>query len=305
MRQFFAAVCVLGLLVSLSAQANEEEAAAETPPAVQVEDSVDPAPEPAAKPAPVETPPPPPPPAPAPADQAPKTLRVAVYDFELAGVKPRAARVVTDSVVAEIRKLEGVVVIGMDEIRKLLDFEAQKALLGCDDDSCLSEIADALGADILVVGRLSRLNENLVAEDGEEFLAAVGPAIKKLFPNKPLRAGMVRGVDEEMALRLNPPPLPQWVFWTGAALTGAGLAATGTFLALNLSAAATLDRLKEDASTGAAPGDFPALEEQTRITNTYGYGTAMAGGVALGLGLATGASAIWTDWKGYQEIDLE
>jgi hypothetical protein len=260
--------------------------------------------------------------------KASKTPRIAVTDFELSGVRERAGRVVSDSVVAEVRKLDGVVVIGMDEIRRMLDFEAQKVLMGCEDESCLSEIAQALGADILVTGRLSRLNEQhffvmqrmdptaaavtarinqpLVAEDGEEFLAAVGPAGKKLFPEYGLKKGMKRGVDAEMALRLNPPPLPIWVFWSGVAVSGAAAAVAGTFFALNVNAAATAEDLREEAQNNdQEPTTWEPFRRQAELANSYGYAAVGTAGLALGLGLATGAAAVWTDWLGYQEIDLE
>ena len=62
-----------------------------------------------------------------------------------------------DSLLAELRKLERVSVIGMDEVRAMLDIEAQKQALGCDDDEgCLAEIAGALGAPADIIG-LARL----------------------------------------------------------------------------------------------------------------------------------------------------
>src|SRR5262249_9623260 len=93
---------------------------------------------------PVALPPPPvveapPPPAPAPEppkEPARKIERVAVYDLEVTDVEPRVARIVTDSVVAELRKLNGLSVVSMDEVRAMLQHESNKQLLGCTDASC-------------------------------------------------------------------------------------------------------------------------------------------------------------------------
>jgi hypothetical protein len=136
----------------------------------------------------------------------------------------------------------------MDEVRRMLDLEAQKQILGCgEEQSCLADIAGAVGADVLIVGGIVDLNgervvglkrieqksasvtqqvsQRLQVQGGEEVLALVGPAIEQLFPDLPLRDGETRGVAPELALRLNPPPLPL------GALVGAGVATGGALLA--------------------------------------------------------------------------
>ena len=45
-----------------------------------------------------------------------KALRVAVYNLELQGIDNTIGTVVTDSLIAEIRKLQGISAIGMDQI---------------------------------------------------------------------------------------------------------------------------------------------------------------------------------------------
>src|SRR5690606_31599491 len=118
-----------------------------------------------------------------------------------------------------------------------------------------------LGADILIIGGLATLNEQsilglkrvdqrsarveaqvtrtLAAADGEEFLAALGPVVAELFSERELREGAERGVDPQMAVRLNPPPLPVWSFWSAVVVTGAaaaGTAVAGAFWGLNQAA---------------------------------------------------------------------
>lgn len=189
---------------------------------------------------------------------ATRFLRVAVYDLAVDGVEPRVGRFVTDAIVAELRKLDGVSVVAMDEVRAMLAHEAAKELVGCTEGpSCLSEIGDALGVDELVVGNLAvvgsvsvvtlrridqanakavgAISKRLAPAQGEEFLAEVGPSVEKMFKDKPLRTGAVRGVPPAETRRLNPPPLSPWMpAVTGAAGmivlaagAGAGLAALG------------------------------------------------------------------------------
>lgn len=59
-----------------------------------------------------------------------RPLCLAVYDLDGAGIEPHVGRVVTSSVVEELRKLQRVSVISMDEVRAMLDREAQKQLMG-------------------------------------------------------------------------------------------------------------------------------------------------------------------------------
>jgi hypothetical protein len=290
--------------------APDEAPAAEAPPAPP---AVAPAPAPEPEPAPE------PKPEPEPEPEARSILRVAVYELDRSGIDERTTRVVTDALLAEVRKLEGISAISMDEIRAMLDLEAQKQVTGCDDDSCLAEIADALGVDALVIGSLSVVgderviglrridqraakvvssyNQRLVPTNGEEFLAAIGPAVEELFPEHELRRGKTRGVAEEIALAINPPPLQPWVFWTtagtsGALAIGAGMAAVVNGAAL-LSWQATVRRSRnapatlDDFAGAEAAGNASAVAAWTLL--------AASGAVAAGAGVA----ALFTDWEGY------
>lgn len=266
-----------------------------------------------------------PPPAPAPrsADEGPTLkplVRVAVQDLAVTDVDARVAQVVADSLLVELRKLEGVSVIGMDEVRAMLDQEAARQMTGCDDASCLADIAGALGAEILVVGSLARVGDEhvfglrriqqaearvvgtvsrrLVAEDGEEFLAAIGPAVAELFPDYALRPGKERGVAEEEALRLNPPPLDPWAFYVAAGASGLVLSLGSTALLLNLVLGGyyrlvTLPGLEKN------PGTWASLQGQQLLINaTLGASAVLLGGAVL---LAAGAGGLYpfVDWQGY------
>lgn len=196
----------------------------------------------------------------APAAVAPsqrRVLRVAVLDPRVTGEVPRRARAALEQALTpELRKVEGLAAINSQEIVDLLGAERQKQLLGCSEDatSCMEELAGAVGADELVtidltlVGRTYALTARRLdtskakvlqthlsqfeQRDGEELLAIVGPTVAALYPERALRAGAVRGVEAEVIRRLNPPPLPRWVFFTTLGLAlGAG-AASGGFYAL-------------------------------------------------------------------------
>ena len=263
-------------------------------------------------------------PAPEPAPErdasARKVLRIAVYDLESESVDARTAQVVTESLLFELRKLQRVSVIGFDEIRAMLDLEAEKAAMGCDEaDSCLAEIADALGADVLVTGTLARVGEDHVfglkaldqrsaqagatfnkvfrAGDGTGFLAELGPAVETLFPEIPLRAGETRGVDEEAARRLSPPPLPAWVFWSGAG-TSAGLL-VGALVAGAFQVAA-YGQFQELAARSASEDVSGALlvESGSTAQTAEALGWSLLGASVV-VGALTAVSFPLTDFQGY------
>jgi hypothetical protein len=185
---------------------------------------------------------------------APPVERVAVYEVQVSDVRDRVGPVLTASIVSELCKLQGLSVIGIDEVRAMLDHEAEKQLVGCADDSCLAAIAAALGVDTIVVGSAARVGDQHVCglrriaqheakvvaqvqqrlemDNGEEFLGVVGPAVEALFPERSLKPGATRGVAPDLAVRLNPPPLDPWAFWTGVGVTTGAIGAASVITVL-------------------------------------------------------------------------
>jgi hypothetical protein len=246
-------------------------------------------------------------------------LRVAVLDTRATGDVPsRALAVWNQSLVPEVRKLEGVSAIGMAEIRDMLGFEYQRQVLGCQaDDQCLAEIAGALGVDELVTADLvlnartyalslrrvdlrkarvvSSFDRTFAMRDGEELLAIVGPAVEGLFPDRSLRAGKARGVEPATIRRLNPPPLPRWVFWTTGAAAALALGGAGVSHALASDARDEYDRLVESALVVAVPAsDLEAAADRVHSRESTRNVLLFTG---LGLGVAAGVEALFTDWR--------
>jgi len=250
--------------------------------------------------------------------------RIAVYDLKLDAIEPSIGTVVTDSVLAEVRKLEGISAIGMKEIREMLSHEAEKQMFGCEsEDSCLAEIGGALGVDFLVTGSLSKAAEShvmslrlidqeharvtgavqrrLKAGSGQEFLLAVGPSIEELFPGRPVREGAKRGVPDEVALRLDPPPLPTWSFWTAAGTTVGAAAVGGLFGILARSAQGDYNDLAAQSQQTTIEGRVlkDKSKSVSRNNNT-------ANGLFITAGVLAVTSAIvylFTDWEGYADSE--
>jgi hypothetical protein len=268
--------------------------------------------------------------APPPAPAAPKlkqALRLAIPDVKVTGeLPPRQLALLESSLLAEVRKLEGVSAIGMGEIREMLSFEYQRQMLGCAaDEACLAEIGGALGTDemvhssVIIEGntanfsmkrinmRTARVvgshNKRLTRANGEELLGAVGPAIQELFPDRQLRAGFTRGVDKAVALRLNPPPLPKWPFYaTAATAVAAGVAAAGMGYLSN-DAKNQYNSLAQRALTESVPGaQLKDLENTAKSRASSANILLIAAGT---LGAAAGVEALFTDWHGYRaQVDV-
>jgi hypothetical protein len=296
---------MLALSLVLSAQAPETAAAPEAEEVIAPEAEVEPEVE-----------------APAPVvEEEQRALRVAVADIDAADIEDKLKVVFLDSLLAELRKLDRVSVIGMDEVRAMLDMEAQKQAIGCgEEESCLAEIAGALGADVMVIGGIAKVGEEKIVSlkrveqreakvsqqysqrlkdiGGEELLAAIGPSVEALFPDRELRAGMERGVAPELALRLNPPPLPPWAFWTTVGVAGGATALSGiTALWWGAAQADYSDFVAGATEPGGVDGAEVVKREGNLVAAEVTTWTLL--GIGVVAGAAAAASVPLVDWQGH------
>jgi hypothetical protein len=107
----------------------------------------------------VAKPPPPPPacpeppPAPPPPPR-PSTVRVMLPDLEVAPRFETTRAALGQIVAEEAGRVKGYELLSAADVRAVLDQEAGKQLVGCDDNSCLAELAEAMDAELLVSGRV-------------------------------------------------------------------------------------------------------------------------------------------------------
>lgn len=243
--------------------------------------------------------------------------RIAVYRLEGGGIDERVLDVLTDSVVKELRKLERVTVVGMDEIRAMLDLEAQKQVLGCTDVSCVAEIAEALGVDEVVIGnvavvgatisfglkRIDQKNATTIGQhasrldstDPADVLVQIGPAVQELLPDVPLRAGATRGVPPEVAARIHPPPLDPWVFWSVAGSAGVVTLGGVGFTLINAMSYSSATQKLDASATGPAASGAALAVDRTALQQSF-VGLTACYVAALVLGAGAGVVALFTDW---------
>lgn len=138
----------------------------------------------------------------------PAEKRIAVMEMVVeGGADPVIGRQLTNRLAEALAARPKTKVIAPDDVRALLEKEAQRQLLGCSDERCLAEIGGALGADVLVQGRVSKIDNGYAVSlalvdatkadslgrvnetwQGEPLglLELVGPMIERAFePNLP------------------------------------------------------------------------------------------------------------------------
>lgn len=195
-------------------------------------------------------------------------------------------RTLTDLITIETGREKAVASVSGAELRNLVKLEGEKALMGCDEDSCLAEIAGALGARFVLSGRVSSIGaikvlqmsifdattataisrEAAKAEDIAGFVDAIGPAVKTLLG--PVRALLL---EEEKAAK------------EAAAKAAAAKAKdddgveTSTAAVSNVEPAQASPAIADDAD----PYATPAIETDASAEEAGGGGLAIFSGVSL------------------------
>jgi hypothetical protein len=140
-------------------------------------------------------------------------------------------------------------------------------------------------------------NQRLKPGKGEEFLLAVGPAVKELYPSLDLKPGVQRGVADEVVMRLHPPPLPRWAFLTTTGVAaGLGALGAGTLYVAQMKA----QDYNDYAARGVPPNQpidgtvLASKRDDATKWKDIGLGLAIGAGVVI---VAAGIEALFTDWN--------
>ncbi len=95
--------------------------------------------------------------------EEPKRERLLVLDFQATeGVEAAMVNIAHDRFIATVSGINRFELATSNDLRMMLQTEQQRQLLECADDSCMAEIAGALGARYLSRGRLSLLDKDVV-----------------------------------------------------------------------------------------------------------------------------------------------
>ena len=157
-------------------------------------------------------------------------LKIAVIAFAASGVDPTVANSVTESVTAEVAVRGYFDPMSSTEMQTILGVERQKQLMGCGEDTCMSELAGALGAPYVMSGSLVKLEGvfqlNLQVIDSRKA-TTIGRSTKLAKDFESLRFQIPYAVAEACGTPLPPAPsrvLPYTMIGVGgAAVIGGGV----------------------------------------------------------------------------------
>jgi len=227
------------------------------------------------------------------------TCRAAVLDLAPGeGITTERARSLTEVVTAEVGAHLGCAVLSRAEIEALMDFEVSRQAGGCDTDSCIAELGEALGVSRLVLGTVQRVDDDvlislrLVDMEGMHVLRRVTDATRRDDALLPFVGWLARRLvlDDATAgprpvddTRVVQRRMSGWrlAAWSGVVGGGAvlGLGGLGGLLSLGVNEALT--GLKTARVTDAS-----------RVATLEEAGPWLAGGANLGLYVGVGLAAV-------------
>lgn len=157
-------------------------------------------------------------------------VKIAVLAFSASGVDATVAAAVTESVTAEVAVRGYFDPMSSAEIQTLLGVERQRALLGCGEENCMTELAGALGAPYVMSGSLVKMEGvfqlNIQVIDSRKS-RTTGRSTKLAKDFESLRFQIPYAVAEACGTPLPPAPsrvLPYTMIGVGgASLLGGGV----------------------------------------------------------------------------------
>lgn len=165
---------------------------------------------------------------------SPDAVGIAITPLQVIQMPPEMAGYAEDRLANRLGE-RGFKVTTSADIQALLGMERQRQLLGCTDDSmCSTEIGAALGVPLLVVGRVSKIEERfdldlrVIRQRDGVVVARESRGIEGL---KRL-AELMEAAGDSLARQLEPKTPFAWRLWVPLSLGVAAAAAGGVFWGL-------------------------------------------------------------------------
>lgn len=91
------------------------------------------------------------------------TIKTLVMPFNARrGIAPTLATTLSEAVITTLGSSERRDILGQADLASILDLEAERQALSCDDSGCLEEIAAAMDVDTLITGSIDQVGNNYV-----------------------------------------------------------------------------------------------------------------------------------------------
>lgn len=224
------------------------------------------------------------------AQAAPAPRTIAAPSWSTIDVKPELASFYSDHLAVTLRE-DGFKVITQSEIAAIIGSERQAELLGCTEaaKSCMAELANALGADLTLIGSIAKLEDTyrlhlkLIKAHAGAVLSEVEVEAKgeKAVLDELIRAGHrltepLRPAAPRASLRSR-----SWIAFGGAAVC---VVAGAFFFA---GAADRYDTVKYELTS-----PMVAHSQQVKSDVSAGKGWQLAAWITMGVGVAAAAAGV-------------
>ena len=218
---------------------------------------------------------------------AAEPLKVLILDLRFDNVPESTARIVRDEIAVDMGHDERLDVLSTEDLRRVVSVEAEKKAFGCDDQSCLAEMGQALGARYIVHGSVALLGTttiihlNLFDTDASRSIARETAEAKNaddLLPELRAALGRVRarmlGSPAAPALSVRDDTGLSGLAIVGGAMGGVGVLVLGAGAVMMGMAAPTFYDV-------TAPPDGPTPEDRVAAQGQgqLGTGLLLAGAV--------------------------
>lgn len=216
--------------------------------------------------------------------------RVLVLDFKSEGGSEAVRALVQDEVASRVSK-DGLNVLTTADIQHELDMEAQKRAVGCGDESCMVEIANALGAEYTIYGRIAVLDGltvvNMTLLDAHRQVAMTRESVQARDSDTLVRE--IGRAAHRLVAPIAPPHGPPVAGIAGVSVAGLGLATAAVGVALGIEAWVVIKSARTIAEEG------PTAQEKDAALERFDLG-ALIGGIGLGV-IAAGTVFAVATWE--------
>ncbi len=113
-----------------------------------------------------------------PEDEGP--IKVLLLDPKILNLDEKTAKLISSFITAELSQHPTLDIISGEDMRRMMELEAEKQTVGCDDNNnCLAELAGALGADLVIYGELGKLGNQYMLQQSL-FNTKAGKAMARI-----------------------------------------------------------------------------------------------------------------------------
>jgi hypothetical protein len=119
----------------------------------------------------------------------PGKVRLLMLELDPGGVSKDVVRTIEGLIAVELQAYDAIEVLTAADMRSAVELESMREAMGCDEASCLSELAGALGAELIIhgkcgsLGSLTIVNLNLFDSNAVKSLSRVAvqaPSLEQL-----------------------------------------------------------------------------------------------------------------------------